>query len=79
MESRMKRIALKPWRRRLLKRSTEVLVILELVLSVIFFAVSYFTGNIYFKGVAVGLLIAWVTGGIVILCSLLFKRQIGVL
>lgn len=40
------------------------LILFELVLSVIFFLISYFTGNIYFKGVGVGLLIAWVTSAI---------------
>jgi hypothetical protein len=72
IENRMKKIAMKPWRRNVLKRSTKTLVVLEFVLSVTFFVISYLTGNVYFKGVAVGLLIAWVTGGIV----LLFKRQI---
>jgi hypothetical protein len=44
------------------------LVVLEFVLSVIFLSLSYiFEANInyyYFKGVGVGLLIAWVTGGL---------------
>ena len=40
------------------------LVILELVLCVVFFAIGYISGNIYFRGVGVGLLIAWVTGAI---------------
>lgn len=43
------------------------LVILDLILSVIFIALGYLTGNIYFRGVGVGLLIAWVTGGIAFL------------
>ena len=73
MENRMKKIAMKPWRRNVLKRSAEALVVLEFVLSVIFSVLSYLTGNVYFKGVAVGLLIAWVTGGVV----LLFKRLAG--
>ncbi|MFZ0006324.1 MAG: hypothetical protein WBQ58_09290 [Methanoregula sp.] len=41
-----------------------ILVVFELVLSVIFIFVGYLTGNIYFRGVGIGLLIAWVTGAI---------------
>jgi len=37
---------------------------LELVLSVIFIPLGYISGNSYFRGVGVGLLIAWVTGAI---------------
>ena len=40
------------------------LVGLELVLSVIFISLGYISGNIYFRGVGIGLLIAWVTGAI---------------
>jgi hypothetical protein len=40
------------------------LVGLELVLSVIFISLGYISGNEYFRGVGVGLLIAWVTGAI---------------
>lgn len=40
------------------------LVALEFVLSLVFLLISFFSGNIYFKGVGVGLLIAWVTGAI---------------
>lgn len=40
------------------------LVGLELVLSVIFILLGYISGNIYFRGVGIGLLIAWVTGAI---------------
>lgn len=36
----------------------------ELVLSVIFILLGYITGNQYFHGVGIGLLIAWVTGAI---------------
>lgn len=52
------------WRLRLLKQVDLVLIIFELVLSVIFFLLSYLTGNMYFRGVGVGLLIAWVTSAI---------------
>jgi hypothetical protein len=46
-------------------RSTLVnLIILELVVCIVFFALGYFIGNAYFRGVGVGLLIAWVTGAL---------------
>jgi hypothetical protein len=48
----------------MLERLDTVLILFELVLSVIFLLVSYLTGNIYFKGVGVGLVIAWVTSAI---------------
>ena len=61
------------WRKNILKNHLiEALTILELVLSVIFLSISYFTGNIYFKGIGIGLAIAWVTGAI----AHLFKRKI---
>jgi len=60
-----------PWRLRLLGRLDTVLILFELVLSVIFLLVSYLTGNIYFKGVGVGLIIAWVTSAI----AYLFKKK----
>ncbi len=40
------------------------LVALELVLSVIFISLGYISASSYFRGVGVGLLIAWVTGAI---------------
>ncbi len=40
------------------------LVGLELVLSVILISLGYISGNEYFRGVGIGLLIAWVTGAI---------------
>lgn len=40
------------------------LIGLELVLSVIFISAGYLSGNIYFRGVGIGLVIAWVTGAI---------------
>jgi hypothetical protein len=61
------------WRRRLLEHHLLTsLIALEFVLSVIFLLVGYVTGHIYFRGVGVGLLIAWVTSGI----AYLFKRQV---
>jgi len=72
MEEEIRILASKPWRRRILEHAIEVLVIFELILSLIFFVLVYLTNDAYFRGVAVGLLISWVTGGIIIL----FKRQI---
>ena len=61
------------WRRRLLERHLlSSLIALEFVLSVIFVLVGYLTGHIYFRGVGIGLIIAWVTSGV----AYLFKRQI---
>jgi hypothetical protein len=40
------------------------LVLLELVLSAIFLFLSQLTGSLYFKGVGIGLVIAWVTGAV---------------
>jgi len=42
----------------------ETLIILEFVLSLTFILVGYLTGNIYFRGIGVGLIIAWVTSAI---------------
>ena len=49
------------------------LILLELVLSVIFISIGYIAGNIYFRGVGVGLIIAWVTSGV----AYLFKRKMA--
>lgn len=63
---------MKAWRKNILDHHLiESLVILELVVSVIFLAISYSTGNAYFKGVGVGLVIAWVTGAI----AYLYKKM----
>jgi hypothetical protein len=65
-------IILPEWRRRLLEQHLlTALIALELVLSVIFLLIAYLTGNIYFKGVGIGLVIAWVTSGI----AYLFKKK----
>jgi hypothetical protein len=67
-----KNIILPDWRRRLLENHLlTALIALELVLSVIFLLIAYFTGDIYFKGVGIGLVIAWVTSGI----AYLFKKK----
>ena len=55
------------WRRRVLRRLDVALIVFELVLSVIFLAVSLVTGNLYFKGVGIGLVIAWVTSAVAVL------------
>ncbi|MGD0728517.1 MAG: hypothetical protein ABR981_00360 [Candidatus Micrarchaeaceae archaeon] len=50
------------WRKNLLEHHLDTtLILFELVLSVIFILIGYLTGNIYFRGVGVGLVIAWVT------------------
>jgi hypothetical protein len=40
------------------------LILFELVLSVIFILVGHLIGSLYFRGVGIGLLIAWVTSAI---------------
>jgi hypothetical protein len=49
-----------------LKKSSvfPAVIALELILSVIFISVGYLTGNIYFRGVGIGLVISWVTGAL---------------
>lgn len=65
-------ILLPDWKRRLLEEHLlTTLIALQLVLSVIFLSIAYLTGNIYFKGVGIGLVIAWVTSGV----AYLFKRM----
>jgi hypothetical protein len=59
------------WRLRLLRRLDTVLILFELVLSAIFLLVAYLTGNVYFRGVGVGLIIAWVTSAI----AYLFRKK----
>lgn len=67
-----KNVFLPDWRRRLLKHHLLTsLIALELGLSVIFLFVGYRTGHAYFRGVGVGLIIAWVTSGV----AYLFQRQ----
>jgi hypothetical protein len=68
-----KSIILPEWRRRLLENHLlTVLIAFELILSSVFLIVSYITGKIYFRGVGVGLLIAWVTN----LIAYLFQRKV---
>jgi uncharacterized membrane protein YciS (DUF1049 family) len=40
------------------------LIVFELILSVVFFAVGHLIGSYYIRGVGVGLIIAWVTGAL---------------
>lgn len=40
------------------------LILLELILSVILFTIGHLMNNAYVRGVGVGLVIAWVTGGL---------------
>jgi len=40
------------------------LILFELILSVIFELVGHLTGNQYFSGIGIGLIIAWVTSAI---------------
>lgn len=54
-------------RKGLFERMDIMLVLLELVLSMIFLLVGYLTNNMYFQGVGVGLIIAWVTSGLAFL------------
>jgi hypothetical protein len=58
------------WRKRILRRLDITLIVFELVLSVIFISVSYSTGSLYFRGVGIGLVIAWVTSAVAYLYKL---------
>jgi hypothetical protein len=60
------------WRKKVLGRLDTTLILFELVLSVIFIPVGYLTGNMYFRGVGVGLMIAWVTSAI----AYLYKKNV---
>jgi hypothetical protein len=59
------------WRIKLLKRLDLTLILFEFVLSIIFISFSYIVENIYFKGIGIGLLIAWVTSAI----AYIFKKK----
>lgn len=56
------------------KKVLSYLVLLEFVVSIAAFLVGHLTGNPYFRGVGVGLLIAWVTGGLAYLINSKRKR-----
>lgn len=59
--------AAREWRRPLLRSLDLVLLVFDLVLSVVFLVVALVTGNVYFRGVGVGLTIAWATAAVAIL------------
>jgi hypothetical protein len=57
------------------KKVLSYLVLLELVISIVALLVGYLTVNAYFRGVGIGLLISWVTGGLAYLINT--KREKG--
>jgi hypothetical protein len=61
------------WRIWVLARLEIVLILFELVLSAVFISVGFLTGNVYFRGVGVGLIIAWVTSAI----AHFYKTRVG--
>ena len=63
---------MKAWRKKVLGRLDTTLILFELVLSVLFILVAYLTSNIYFRGVGIGLIIAWVTSAI----AYLYKKTV---
>ena len=52
------------------------LVLLELVLSVILYAIGHFKDNAYARGVGVGLTIAWVTGIVAYMSVRIRSKQV---
>ena len=52
------------WRLRLLRQLDIVLILFEAILSIVFTLLSYVRGSMYFRGVGVGLLVAWITSAI---------------
>ena len=52
-------------------RLDTTLILFELILSVIFISVGYLAGSAYFRGVGVGLVIAWVTSAL----ALFIKKE----
>ena len=60
----MEKKSMPEWRKKALGQLDALFILLELVLSAIFVLVGYLTGNIYFRGVGVGLIISWVTSAI---------------
>ncbi len=58
-------MSIRTWRKNLDYATLLLLLVLfELIVSVIMLLVAYLTGNAYFRGVGVGLVIAWVTSGL---------------
>lgn len=63
------------WRKNILNHHlVEALAVLELALSVIFLVIAHITGNLYFKGVGIGLVIAWVTSAIAYLLKNIYAK-----
>lgn len=60
-------VEISPWRRELLRRLDVTLILFELVLSAIFLFISVLDNSVYFRGVGVGLTIAWVTSAVAVL------------
>jgi len=60
----MKKKSISSFRARLLGRLDTTLIVFELILSVVFFAVGHLIGSGYIRGVGVGLIIAWVTSAL---------------
>ena len=52
------------WRKKVLGQLDITLILFELVLSVVFFAVGHLIGSGYIRVVGVGLIIAWVTSAL---------------
>lgn len=64
------------WRKRLLGEQLLIaLILLELFLSIIFILIGYLKSNIYFRGVGVGLIIAWVTSAVAYLFRIFNNRN----
>ncbi len=55
---------MKEWRKSILERLDTTLILFELVLSALFILAGYLMGSPYLRGIAVGLIIAWVTSAI---------------
>ena len=52
------------FRDRVLRQLDKALILFELILSVIFILVGHLTNSMYFRGVGIGLIIAWVTSAL---------------
>lgn len=63
------------WRRpRTWKGALLALILLEFIIYIAMFLVGHLINNAYFRGVGVGLLISWVTGG---LAYLIMKSRVS--
>jgi len=59
------------FRDRVLRQLDKALILFELILSVIFSLVGHLTNSMYFRGVGIGLIIAWVTSAL----AYLYKKK----